>query len=404
MTQALRILQVEDNPADAEMIRYELQQGGFDVYMECVQSEETLFDALTRFTPDVVLSDYSLPRLTGLRVLDIVRGHLPQVPLIFISGTIGEERAVHLLRSGATDFVVKTNLSRLVPVLQRALREASERQARMRAEAALHENENRFRLLVDGLKDHALYMLDLNGCIASWNAAAERLYGYSQADALGLDISVFGPESERSAVLNAVVEAGSQGRSELECWRTRADGSTFWANVVTSPLINEAGTLIGYVQIVRDLSEQRAQVRKMTRMDGLYSLLSSLHAAILERPEAHALLQRACDIAVSDAGFSLAWVGLLRQSQLVPVAVAGGSAERLNAACGQLPRQHAVWQAMQQGRLQVRHALAAGADAIVEAMVQEHRLLRSALTLPLMVQGQPQGVLELYARTPDYFL
>lgn len=400
----LRILQIEDVPTDAELIRHELVMAGFDFEMLCVQNEGELYDALTRFTPDIVLSDYSLPRFSGLQALEIVRGHLPQVPLIFISATIGEERAVALLRGGATDYVLKSNLSRLPPVVRRALKEAEEREARIHAEAALRENESRFRLLVEGLKDHALYMLDIDGRIASWNGAAQRLYGYAPEQAIGMEMVVLCPKGDAGSAIEAVIEAASNGRSESEAWRVRADGSLFWANTVTAPLHREGGGLVGYVQIVRDLSEKRAQEHKIARLNRIYAVLSGINSVIVRCKDRTRLLEEVCQIAVNQGSFAMAWVGLADDAErLHPVAVQGCDRSMLEQACATLSEINIAIQVLQSRTPLVRNTLVPVPACTLPAAINEQMGLRSCAALPLIVDGRAVGVLELYSREANFF-
>ena len=133
----LHILMLEDVATDAELVRRELEREGFDFEAERVTTEEGFTQALDAFAPDIILADYSLPRYDGMSALEVARAERPHVPVVFVSGAIGEERAIETLKQGATDYVLKDKLSRLGPAVRRALREAEERRARREAEAAL---------------------------------------------------------------------------------------------------------------------------------------------------------------------------------------------------------------------------------------------------------------------------
>ncbi len=139
MTEPLKILFVEDSREDAELEEHELRKGGLAFVSRRVDTRKDLERALTDFIPDLVISDYSLPDLDGLMVLDIVRSAAPEVPFIFVSGTIGEERAIESLKRGATDYVVKDRLGSLVSKVGRALREARERAGHCRLEQQLRQ-------------------------------------------------------------------------------------------------------------------------------------------------------------------------------------------------------------------------------------------------------------------------
>ena len=135
MKEALRILMVEDAESDAELELHELRQAGLALDFRRVETEEDFRRALVEFHPHLILSDFSMPAgFDGLTALDLAREQAPDVPFVFVSGTIGEDRVVEAMRRGATDYVLKDRLNRLVPVVQRALQEADERAARRRAE------------------------------------------------------------------------------------------------------------------------------------------------------------------------------------------------------------------------------------------------------------------------------
>jgi PAS domain S-box-containing protein len=135
-------------------------------------------------------------------------------------------------------------------------RDISERQS---AQDALRESERQFRLLVAGVTDYALYMLDPNGIVTSWNAGAERIKGYTADEIIGQHFSRFYPERERAAgvPLRALYVASQEGRFEAEGWRVRKDGSLFWASVVIDVIRDEKGEMIGFAKITRDITERR---------------------------------------------------------------------------------------------------------------------------------------------------
>jgi len=137
MGKELQILILEDVAADAELIERELRKGGIAFLSKRVETKKAFLKEIKDFTPDIILADYTLPSFDGLSALKIAKERCPDVPFIFVSGTIGEELAVETLKRGAIDYVLKDRLSRLVPALNRALREVKERAERKRSEKAL---------------------------------------------------------------------------------------------------------------------------------------------------------------------------------------------------------------------------------------------------------------------------
>ncbi|MGH8299765.1 MAG: GAF domain-containing protein, partial [Steroidobacteraceae bacterium] len=142
----LRLLIVEDAATEAELAVRHLSSGGIACIPRTVTDEPQFRTALRQFRPHVILSDFTLPAFDGLAALDIARAEAPDVPFIFLSGTIGEERAIEALRRGAVDYVLKTNPARLVPAVRRALREVQERTRRRAAEREIARLTRRLKM------------------------------------------------------------------------------------------------------------------------------------------------------------------------------------------------------------------------------------------------------------------
>jgi signal transduction histidine kinase len=141
------ILMLEDDPADAELTRFNLRKSGMQFSANRVETRNDFLKAIEERTPDLILSDYSLPGFNGHDALEIAKEKCPETPFIFVTGTMGEEVAIETLKSGATDYVLKTRLSRLVPAVNRAVRETQERAKHRRAEEQLRESHKRLRAL-----------------------------------------------------------------------------------------------------------------------------------------------------------------------------------------------------------------------------------------------------------------
>lgn len=180
----LKILMLEDEPADAELAARALNKAGIGFSSKRVDTRDDFVAALSEFRPDIILADYRLPAFDGLAALAIAREQAPDVPFVFVSGTMGEEFAIETLHQGAADYVIKDRLGKLAPAVSRALQEAAERRLRRRTEAELAASEERFRKIAESAQD-ALITVDADALITYWNRAAEKMFGYTSGEILG---------------------------------------------------------------------------------------------------------------------------------------------------------------------------------------------------------------------------
>lgn len=186
MSNELHILLVEDSPDDAELVKQELLQAGRKLALQRVDSAAGLTEALARGTWDMVISDYNLPGFSGTEALQLLRAHSTYIPFIVVSGRIGEEEAVALMKSGADDYVMKDRLARLVPAVERSLREAQNRLESRAAQFALRESEALFKAIVSNMPG-MVFQLEFDddgspaftyvsdGCLALFAAPAQLL-------------------------------------------------------------------------------------------------------------------------------------------------------------------------------------------------------------------------------------
>ncbi|SAL32986.1 chemotaxis protein [Caballeronia sordidicola] len=256
--QPLHLLLVEDNALDAELTLTQLERADYKVDVQIVYTEQDFIAALETSDFDVILADFVMPVFSGVEALAIARERVPNTPFIFVSGVLGEEHAVDMLKRGATDYVLKQRLQRLPAVVRRAMTESAERAQRIAVERALRETETHFRLLVDALKDYAVITLDQEGRIRTWNAASERILGFSAHDVVGRSAEVFyGPEDREADIFGAeLATAQAEGSASDDRWLWRNDGRSFFASGVTTAIRAENGDLIGYSKIIRDVTEE----------------------------------------------------------------------------------------------------------------------------------------------------
>src|SRR5215472_4861700 len=173
---------VEDEVRDAMLVEHTLKEGGFEFTFKRVDTQPDFLKALKRFHPSVILSDHGLPAFDGFTALSLAQTEAPEVPFIFVTGSLGEEMTIQALKSGATDFVLKHHLGSLPPAIHRALRQTEFRIQRRQAEQALLFSEERYRSLVE-LSPDALFVQSEDRIVCI-NSAGVKLFGSDNHDEL----------------------------------------------------------------------------------------------------------------------------------------------------------------------------------------------------------------------------
>jgi len=255
-SQPLRILMLEDSRFDAELVGEAVRASHPQAALRVVADEAGYCNALAHEVFELILSDYEIPGYGGPEALDFARRAAPRTPFIFVSGVIGEENAVDMLKRGATDYVSKNRLSRLPVVIERALREVAERDAREAVERQLREADATYARVVDALDDYAVILLDAQGLVRDWNRGASLIFGLSREQALGGPLArIFTPADRAAGVVEAELEAARRrGSASDDRWLQRADGSLMRADGVLTALRGDGGAVTGFCKIVRDVT------------------------------------------------------------------------------------------------------------------------------------------------------
>ncbi len=262
MANPLRVLVVEDSVDDTFFIVRELQREGFFVDFERVETAAALQAALKEASWDLIISDYLMPQFGGSAALALYLQSGSDAPFIMVSGAMGEERVVEMLKRGVHDCIMKDNLSRLVPAVKRELELARQRRLRKQAEEATE-----YLASIVQSSDDAIVGKNLDGIILSWNRGAEKLYGYSAVEMIGQPVSVlFPPElkDEEAFILNKI--RNNQHIERLLTVRLRKDSSPVEVSLTISPIRNSGGQIIGASTFARELpSGSRGRARQPAR-------------------------------------------------------------------------------------------------------------------------------------------
>lgn len=236
MKPALRILNLEDNARDAELTEAMISARWPQCHFVRVDTKEDFLTALDGDL-DLILSDYTMPGFNGREALLLAHEKCPDVPFLFVSGTIGEDAAVEALKNGATDYVLKHRLIRLIPAVDRALREVEEHSERERAEEAMRQSEHKYRELFESLSDAAFLADEQTGKVIDTNRSAEMLLGRSRAEILGINQSQFLAFDATDGASNPKIKLMKCEALHTERGTVRVDGRATKLTLYGRPLV-----------------------------------------------------------------------------------------------------------------------------------------------------------------------
>jgi PAS domain S-box-containing protein len=277
----LRILHLEDDAADRALIQVKLHQGGFTCEFHYATARSEFESALTLSSYDLILSDFTLPSYDGAAALALAQRLQPGVPFLFVSGTIGEDRAVESLKSGATDYVLKQSLARLVPAVHRALREAAERAARRQAELTLRATEARLHEMAETIRD-VFWVSSSDGTQLLYvSPGYAHLWGRSVAEAYanptGWLEAVHADDRPRVVAALQQLAAGREYRITYRV--LRPDGTERQVEDRGYPVFDAANKLERAVGVVTDITERRQleeQLLQAQKMEAIGQLAGGI--------------------------------------------------------------------------------------------------------------------------------
>ena len=253
----LRVLHLEDDARDTELVQAALEGEGIQSELTRVEREEDFLAALKRESLDLILADYTLPSFDGLSALRIAQQHLPDVPFIFVSGTLGEDVAIEALKTGATDYVLKTRLARLGPSVNRALREARERANRKRAEEAVRQSEKQLRDLIETIPAMA-FVTRPDGSSEFVSRPWIEYSGLSEEQTAGSGWAVtLHPDDLKQHLAKWRVSRATGQPFENEARHRDAHGNYRWLLARAVPLRDEQGNVLKWYGALTDIEDRK---------------------------------------------------------------------------------------------------------------------------------------------------
>jgi PAS domain S-box-containing protein len=266
MHSPLRILHLEDDSNDAELVEEMLAADGIACHVTRVETQPHFIACLEQGSFDLIFGDYTLPSFDGLSALKIAHRMRPHVPFIFVSGTLDEGVAIEALKIGATDYVFKTRLSRIVPAVERALREAGERIELSRAEQALRRSEA-YLTEAQRLSHTGSFGWDVSSGEIYWSRETFRIFEYEPAERVSLELIVQRTHPEDRLPVQQLLDRVTRERKDFDVEHRllMPDGSVKYVRVVGRPSEDRSGSF-EYVGAVTDTTESK---RAETKFRGL---------------------------------------------------------------------------------------------------------------------------------------
>ena len=252
MSIKLRVLVVEDSENDALLMLRELRKGGYEPDYERVDTKAAMMSALQSREWDVIICDFNMPSFRGDHALSLLKESGLDVPFILLSGIIGEETAVNMMKAGAHDYIMKDNLARLVPAIQRELGEAKNRQEKREAQVALQQSEEQYRMILHSMHD-LIFIFDKHDRYSQYYTSNEELLFALPKEFLGRHVREVLPPSVAERFMESIQRVRETGGSEAFDYQLEMDGQKYWFSAVLS--MHEDGESI--VQVVRNITRRK---------------------------------------------------------------------------------------------------------------------------------------------------
>lgn len=318
--QPVRILLIEDSANDELLIMRELKKGGYDPAYERVETFSAMQKALKKTPWDLILCDYNLPEFKAHEAISFFKNEGIEIPLIIISGTIGEEKAAECMRLGAHDYILKDNLPRLCPAITRELQDAEVRKKQKDTEVQkqialeeLRRSEERYRKITQCIPD-LVWTMDLSGRFLYVNEVVERTHGWTVDEYLKLSLQdlVSPQQFARDAMMMAEQLAKAQEPDfdhnttfTFESEEVRKDGSIFFAEVTASFLWSDDNQPAGIIGITRDITERKKAEAALRKSEELQTTLINAMPDVVVRTDLEGTILFVNDNALTIGGYSM---------------------------------------------------------------------------------------------------
>ncbi|HTY63245.1 MAG TPA: PAS domain S-box protein, partial [Acidobacteriota bacterium] len=407
---SLRVLFLEDRQVDYEIALHELSMLEFQITALRVDSRDEYIEQLEGFNPQLIIADHTLPSYDGLSAFEDAHRICPNIPFIFVTGTLDEDLAIESLKRGATDYVIKQKLSRLRPAVERAIHAADARQKLAEAERKQREFEGLYQSLVENLPQ-CVYRTDDRGRFTFVNNRLCQFTGISADSILGKTFGDLYPVNEAQKFTRndaQILEMGVILDSVEEIHSPEKDESQL-IQLIKSPLRDERQNIIGIQGIFRDITETRLTETRIQHLKGLLYSIRTITGLMARERDAARLLNEACSILARTRGYKLVWIGYVRpgSKRVFPVASAGVGQDYLDQVTVR-------WDETPAGQGPVGKAIRTLMPSVVDDIAADlffapwrnaalERGYASVAALPILQGKEALGAIAVYFDKPNAF-
>jgi len=385
------VLLVEDSEDDALLIARELKKGGYDLFLQRVDTLPAMAKALKDHSWDIIISDHMMPSFSAPAALALLKERKLDIPFLIVSGCIGEDVAVAAMKAGASDFLLKDNLARLIPVVQRELREAQERQGRTDAEQAKTELEARTQTILENAAD-GIVIIDEQLRIDSFNVSASRQFGYSPEEVVGQRIEILLQDESILGDLNGF----SSGKTR-DVLARRKDGTTFTAEVAVSKIAYRQKSI--YTVFIRDVTERYENSKRIRKQIERLEALRMVELAINSSLDIGLTLSVIVDQAVTQLGVDAAEVLLLNpHTHILHFSAGKGFCSKAIQKCCVRAGDDYPGKAVSERSI-VTYSPTRERSPSARTLILREEGFVEGWAMPLIAKGQVKGVIEVFNRS-----
>lgn len=409
-TDALKILLLEDNTADAEMIEWLMKKNEVNCLFKVMMSKAAYELALDEFKPDIILSDNAMPQFTATEALTLLQQRKLHIPFILVTGNVSEEFAAGIIKAGAADYLLKDRLTRLPAAIEAALKITQAEKEKLASEKKLIQSEQRFRALVQNNMS-IISLVDENLITTFRSSSTFAITGWNNAEFERIDSKEYIHPSDIAMIKEIMNNAlANPGKALPVSLRVRhKNGHYIWLQGVINNMLHDP-YVGGIITNLSDVTQRVKAEKKISKVNRLYYFISQINQMIVRTTDEATLFAEACRIAVDLGNFKMAWIGIVDETiqQVIPVMYAGEEKEYLTEikiiSVVEIGKDiEPAGAAIRQGKPITCNDIENGVQMVPWKTAALERGYLSSMSVPIKKFGKVKGVFCFYSGEKNFF-